>query len=341
MSLDILEEGGGELLGWDHPDAVRRWRRREKSRAPTDRRMDAASAVDRFVDDGDVVTSGGFGHVRISTPIIHEIIRQDVTDLGFLAKTSVFDLDLLIGAGSVSRVEAAYAFAHETRGLAPASRRKVEGGEVEVVAEASNATLQWRFLAAKMGVPFVPARVLAGTETFEKSSAKIVEDPWSGDPVTLIPAAFPDVAFIHVSKADKYGNAVIDGIAVEDPELAAATKRLIVTTEEVVDTEEIRDRPQDTDIPFFLVDAVVEAPYGSHPGEMPYEYYFDESHLAEWLSLSDTQEGTEEYLERYVTGTADFEEYLEAVGGEETLAELEAIERYEQDATYPWTEEEK
>ncbi|MFB6112887.1 MAG: CoA transferase subunit A [Halodesulfurarchaeum sp.] len=336
MSLETTAVGSGDLLAWEHPDEVRRFRREEKTRAVTDKRMTAREAVEEYIDDGDVVTSGGFGHVRISTPIIHEIIRQSVTDLGFLAKTSVYDLDLLIGAGAVSEVEAAYAFAHETRGLAPASRRKIEGGEVEVVAEASNATLQWRFLAAKMGVPFVPTRILSGTDTFEKSSARVVEDPYSGDPVTVVPAAFPDAAFIHVSKADRYGNAVIDGIAVEDPELAAAAKRLIVTTEELVDTEEIRDQPKETAIPFFLVDAVVEAPYGSHPGEMPYCYYFDEEHIAEWLSLSDTQDGVEEYLERYVTGTDSFEEYLERVGGEETIAELEAVEQYEREAEYPW-----
>ncbi|MFB6266332.1 MAG: CoA transferase subunit A [Halodesulfurarchaeum sp.] len=335
--MDIRNQGDGDLVGWAHPDEVREWNREERSRAFEDKRMTAAEAVERFVEDGDLVASGGFGHVRISTPIMHELIRQDVTDLTFSGKTAVFDLDLLIATGNVSKVEAAYSFGHETRGLAPASRRKVEGGEVEVVAEASNAALQWRFLAAKMGIPFIPARILNGTDTFEYSSAKVVEDPWSGEPVTLIPACYPDAAFIHVTKADKYGNAVIDGISVEDPELAGAAKRLIVTAEEIVPTEEIRDRPKETEIPYFLTDAVVEAPYGSHPGEMPYQYYFDEAHIAEWLDSSETEEGVEEYVERYITGTEDFEEYLVAVGGEEKLAELEAIERYEQDAEYPWT----
>ncbi|MFW5919047.1 MAG: CoA transferase subunit A [Halanaeroarchaeum sp.] len=334
--MKVLDEGEGELLGFAEPDEARRWNREEKTRALEDKRMSAAEAVESFVADGDVIASGGFGHVRISTPIIHEIIRQGRSDLALVGKTAVFDSDLLIASGAVSRVEAAYSFAHETRGLAPASRRKVEGGEVEVVAEASNASLQWRLLAGKMGLPFVPARILAGTDTFEKSSAKLVEGPWTGDPITVLPALYPDVAFVHVSKADKYGNAVIDGISVEDPELSAASKRLIVTTEEVVDTDEIRENPSQTDIPFFQVDAVVHAPYGSHPGEMPYQYYFDEDHLAEWLDLSETQEGVETYLDQYVTGTEDFEDYLDAVGGVEHFAELEAIESYETDPEYPW-----
>ncbi|AXR83121.1 CoA transferase subunit A [Natrarchaeobaculum sulfurireducens] len=331
--MNVIDEGEGELVGWEHPDDVRAWNREHRSRAFEDKRMTAREAVERFVDDGDLLASGGFGHVRISTPILHEIVRQGIEDLTLSGKTTVFDADLLIAAGAVSKVEAAYCFAHETRGLAPAGRRRVEEGDVEVVAEASNATLQWRFLAAKMGVPFIPSRILAGTETFEKSSAKIVEDPWTGEPITLVPACYPDAVCIHVSKADKYGNAVIDGISVEDPELAAAAKRLIITAEEIVDSDELRARPKEVEIPYFLVDAVVEAPYGSHPGEMPYQYYFDEAHLEEWMELTETEEGLEEYLERYVTGTEDFEEYLEVVGGEERLADLEAIENYERPET--------
>ena len=334
--MNVIEEGNGELVGWEHPDDAREWMAEEKSRAFEDKRMAAAEAVEAYIEDGDLIAGGGFGHVRISTPILHEIIRQDVTDLVVSGKTAVFDLDLLIGAGQVAGVEVAYSFGHETRGLAPASRRKIEGGEVEVVAEASNGALQWRFLAASMGIPFVPARIMSGTDTFEKSSAKVVEDPWTGEPVTLLPACYPDVAAIHVSKADRYGNAVIDGIAVEDPQLAGAAKRLIVTAEEIVDTEEIRADPDATDVPFFQVDAVVEAPYGSHPGEMPRQYYFDEEHLAEWIELSETEAGAREYVERYVTGTDDFEEYLETIGGEEKLADLEAIEQYEREADYPW-----
>ncbi|MHB9288757.1 CoA transferase subunit A [Halobacteriales archaeon Cl-PHB] len=336
--MHVIEEGEGDLVGWMAPDEARRWKQEYKSPAWTDKRVSAAEAIERFVDDGDLVASGGFGHVRVSMPLVHEIIRQGVGDLTLAAKTSVFDADLLIGSGAVSEVEAAYAFGHETRGLAPASRRKVEDGECEVVSEISNAGLQWRFLAAKKGLPFIPSRILAGTDTFTKSSAKRVEDPWTGDPITLLPACYPDVAMIHVTKCDKYGNAVIDGISVEDPELAGAAKRLLITTEEIVDTDEIRDDPDTTEIPFFLVDAVVEAPYGSHPGEMPYSYYFDEHHIAEWLELSQTEEGTEEYLDRYVHGVGDFEDYLALVGGADKLARLEAIERYDEEAEYPWVD---
>jgi len=259
--------------------------------------------------------------------LIYEIIRQGKRNLTMAGKTAVHDIDILIGAGCVSRVEVAYAFGHELRGLSPAGRRAVETGKCKVVAEISNAGYQWRFLAAAMGLPFIPARILMGTDTFEKSSAKIVRDPWSGKPVCLLPAAYPDVAMFHVPRCDKYGNAQIDGILVEDFELSRAARRVIVTTEEIVDEEVIRRAPDRTVIPFYLVDAVCEVPYGAHPTQMPYLYYFDEAHIREWLTLSRTEEGTKAYFDRYVFGVRDFEEYLERVGGVRKLTYLKRVEQ--------------
>jgi len=334
--LEIMDEGEGPLVGWCDPDEFREWVRDNKSREMADKTMSAEEAVSNFIKDGMYVASGGFGHVRVSMNIIYEIIRQGVKGLTMAGKTSVHDLDVLMAAGCVEKVEAAYSFGHELRGLSPASRRKVEGGEVKVITEWSNAALQWRFKAAAMGLPFIPARILMGTDTFKKSSAKIIRDPYSGKPVTLIPACFPDVAIIHVHRADKYGNAQIDGILVEDYELARAAKRLIVTTEEIVPTDKIRESPWRTSIPYFLVDAVVEQPFASHPCNMPLLYYFDEEHIAEYPALTRTEEGAKEYFEKYVYGVNDFWEYLEVVGGSKRLEKLRRIEQLRERPVYPW-----
>jgi 3-oxoacid CoA-transferase subunit A/glutaconate CoA-transferase subunit A len=259
--------------------------------------------------------------------VVYEIIRQGRRDLAVAGKTAVHDIDVLIGAGCVSKVECAYAFGHELRGLSPAGRRAVESGKVKVVAEISNAGYQWRFLAGMMGIPFIPVRNLMGTDTFEKSSAKQVIDPWSGKTVALLPAAYPDVALFHVPRCDKYGNAQIDGIIVEDYELARAARRVIITTEEIVDEEETRRNPRNTVIPFYVVDAVCEVPYGAHPTQMPYLYFFDEIHIHEWLTLSKTDEGTQKYFETYVFGVADFDDYLEKIGGLRTLNQLKKVEQ--------------
>lgn len=332
-SIEILARGAGELVGWHDPDENRAWIRDHKPRGLTDKRMSVRDAVQRFVHDGDFMAIGGFGHVRVPMAVIYEIVRQRRRSLTMAGKTAVHDIDILIGAGCVSRVECAYAFGHELRGLSPAGRRKVEGGQVQVVAEISNAGFQWRFLAGMMGIPFIPVRGLVGTDTFDKSSAIQVRDPWSGKPVTLLPAAYPDVALIHVHRCDRFGNAQVDGIPMEDFELARAARRVIVSTEEIIDEEVTRSNPRQTLIPFYVVDAVCEVPHGSHPCQMPYRYYFDEEHIAEWLSLAKSESGAQEYLHRYVHGVSDFAEYLELVGGKGKLDRLGRQERLEAPAT--------
>ena len=325
--MDVLREGKGELIGWRDPDENREWVRQNKSRELRDKRTTVAEAVRTFVRDGDFIASGGFGHVRVSMALIYEIVRQGRRNLAMAGKTAVHDIDILIGGGCVNRVEVAYSFGHELRGLSPAGRRGVETGSVRVVAETTNACFQWRFLAAAMGVPFMVSRTLMGTDTFEKSSAKVVTDPWSGKPVCLLPASYPDVALLHVHRADRFGNCQVDGAIVEDFELARAARRIIVTTEEIVDEEVIRRESYRTAIPFFLVDALCEVPFGSHPANMPGRYYFDEDHIREWMTMAKTIEGTHAYFQKYVHGVRDYDEYLEKVGGIRRMNELRNLER--------------
>jgi len=333
--LEVLDSGEAELLAWLDPDE-RRKMVREKRRDLYDKRISVREAVSKYVRDGCYIAFGGFGHVRIPMAIIYEIIRQRKRNLIMAGKTAVHDSDILIASGCVSKIEVAYAFGHELRGLSPASRRAVEEGRCKVVSEWSNAAFQWRFLAAAMGLPFIPARVTLGSDTFRKSSAKIVRDPFSGKPICLVPACYPDVVFIHVHRCDIYGNTQIDGILCEDFELARAAKRLIITTEEIVDSEVIRKKPWRTVIPYFLVDAVVEIPYGAHPCNMPYLYYFDEEHIGEWLKLSRTEEGVQQYLDKYVYGVEDFNEYLELVGGVRKLNYLKRLEQLREELKVPW-----
>jgi acyl CoA:acetate/3-ketoacid CoA transferase alpha subunit len=184
-----LSEGKGELLGWHDPDEARQWVQENKSRELNDKTMSAKEAVSRFVRDQDFIASGGFGHVRVAMGIVYEIVRQKKRNLAMAGKTAVHDLDILVSSGCVNKVEVAYSFGHELRGLSPASRRMVETGQCKVVAETSNAAYQWRFLAGMMGLPFIPSRNLLGTDTGNYSSCKVVKDPFGGKPINLIPAA--------------------------------------------------------------------------------------------------------------------------------------------------------
>ncbi len=338
--MEVLAEGKGELVGWHDPDENRGWVRENKSRDLKDKRMTVAEAVAKYVPDGALIALGGFGHIRVSMAAVYEIIRQRKKHLIMAGKTAVHDADVLVGAGCVDRLEVAYCFGHELRGLSPASRRAVETGQCKVVAELSNAAYQWRFLAAAMGLPFVPARNLLGTDTFRYSSAKTVKDPFSGKAICLLPACYPDVVFIHVPRCDMYGNAQIDGTLIEDFELARAARRLILTTEEIVPEDVIRSQPHRTAIPFFLVDAVVEVPYGSHPCQMPYLYFFDEEQIGEWLRVSRSPEGTEEYFQKYVHGVKDSFEYLERAGGLRKMDYLKKVEQLREPMTAPWLKKE-
>lgn len=334
--MQTLFEGDGELIGWHDPDENRQWIAENKSHDLRDKRMSVAEAVGRFVHDGDFLAMGGFGHIRIPMAVVYEIVRQRRRNLIMAGKTAVHDVDILIGAGCVDRIEVAYAFGHELRGLSPAGRRNVENGRVKVTGEISNAGYQWRFLAGMMGVPFIPTRSMLGTDTLKHSSAKVVQDPWSGKPIALVPAAYPDVAVFHVPRCDMYGNAQIDGIIVEDFELARAARRVIVSAEEVVDTEVIRAEPWRTVIPFFAVDAVCEVRYGAHPTQMSCVYFFDEEHIAEWFVLGKTDEGAQAYFDKYVHGVRDFSEYIELVGGEEKMEYLRQVEQHKAPMRAPW-----
>jgi acyl CoA:acetate/3-ketoacid CoA transferase alpha subunit/acyl CoA:acetate/3-ketoacid CoA transferase beta subunit len=331
-----VKKGAGKLIGWHDPDENREWIVQNKSRGLIDKRMSVQQAVSKYIPDGSLLAMGGFGHVRVSMAIVYEIIRQNKQHLTMFGKTAVHDLDVLVGSGCVDKVEVAYSFGHELRGLSPASRRAVETGKCKVTGEISNAGFQWRFLAAMMGLPFIPTRVMLGTDTFAHSSAQTMVDPFSGKQLCLLPACYPDVAVIHVPRCDKFGNAQIDGITVEDFELSRAARHLILTTEKIVESKDIRQEPWKTVIPFYLVSAVVKTPFGSHPCQMPYQYFFDEDHIGEWLSDSTTEEGVQRYLEKYVYGVKNFSEYLQCVGGTKKLKKLARIERFEEPMTAPW-----
>ena len=298
---------------------------RQKSRAMVDKRMSVKEAVSRFIHDGDYIATGGFGSVRFATAVLHEIVRTRKRNLGFSGHSTTHDFQILAAGGVIDRCDIAYVVGLEMRGLSPNGRRFMESGRVRT-AEWSNAGLAWRYKAAAMGVPFLPVRTMLGSDTERFSSAKEITCPYTGQKLLAVPALYPDVSIIHVHQADAFGNAQIDGITIVDLDLARASKRLIVTAERIISTDEIRRHPEKTSIPSWLVDAVCLVPCGSYPGEMPYEYTSDEQHLAQWVDAERDEAAFARFLDRYIYGTQSFEEYLEAIGGEARLQELRAAE---------------
>lgn len=321
--MRVVESGIGELIQPPDLDAFREWNREKKSRALVDKVMTEKEAVSRFVYDGCYIATELYGTVRCPMTLVREVVRQGKKDLR-VAGQGVTELDLWLGAGLVKALDITY-IGLEVYGVSNALRRAVESGQVEKVVEWSNGGITWRLKATSMGVPFIPVRAMLGSDTLKYSAAKVVECPFTGEKICLLPALILDVALIHVHRADRYGNAQIDGISGFALEMSRACKRLIISAEEIVDTEEIRRYPDRTMIPYYLVDAVVHAPYGSHPGEMVYCYARDEQQLKEWVEASKTEDGTQAYLDKYVYGLADHQEYLELIG-EERLEQLRAEE---------------
>jgi glutaconate CoA-transferase subunit A len=324
--LNVVESGIGELIQSPDMNAFREWNR-QKSRKLTDKLMTEAEAVERFVYDGCYIGTELYGTVRCPMTLVREVLRQGVKDLR-VAGQGVTELDLWLAAGIVKTLDITY-IGLEVYGVSRALRREVESGRVEKVVEWSNGGITWRFKAASMGVPFLPVRAMVGTDTLKYSAAKVVECPFTGQKVALLPALILDVGLIHVHRADRYGNCQIEGINGFAHEMARASRRLIVSAEEIVDTDEIRRYPDRTAIPYYLVDAVVHAPFGSHPGEMAYAYCRDEPEIKAWVEASETAEGAQAYLQEWIYDLPDHQAYLEKVGRERLDRLVEGRERRE------------
>ncbi len=310
--MKIIQSGIGELIQPPDLNAFREWNRTQKTRKLVDKVMTEEEAVGRFVYDGCYIGTELYGTVRCPMTLVREVLRQGVQDLR-VAGQGVTELDLWLAAGIVKTLDITY-IGLEVYGISKALRREVESGRVEKVVEWSNGGITWRFKAASMGVPFIPVRAMLGTDTLKYSSAVVVECPFTGEPTALLPALILDVGLIHVHRADRYGNCQIEGISGFAFEMSRACKRLVVSAEEIVPTEEIRKYPDRTMIPYYLVDAVVHAPFGSHPGEMAYLYCRDEPEIKAWVEAVNTEEGARAYLQEWVYDLPDHQAYLDKVG---------------------------
>jgi len=320
------ENGSGPLFVDPSADRLRA-ALRDKPRALTDKLTTVQEAVARLVHDGDYLAIGGFGCDRLPVAVVHEILRQRKQDLAFAGHTATHDFQLLCagnltGRGrTLAKVDAAYVVGLEARGLSAHARRVMESGTLEVC-EWSNYALAVRLQAAAMGVSFLPTRTMLGTDTFAQSAGKIIECPFTGQTFAALPALSPDIAAIHVHESDRFGNCRIRGTTVADLDLARASKRVIITCERLIPPEEIRRDPSLTAIPFLCVDAVCEVPYGSYPGNMPYEYFSDEPHLRRWLEVEKDETEYLRFLDEYIFGLPDFAAYLQKCGGLPRLQEL-------------------
>lgn len=313
----------GKIFTEINPDVMRDFFRK-KSKKMVNKLTTVKKAVSEMIYDGDYIAVGGFGMIRIPTAALHEIVRQERKGLGFSGLTSTHDCEILVAGKCINKCDIAYVIGLEAMGI-PKMTRKYFENEVECT-EWTNATLSWRLKAAAMGLSFLPVRTMLGTDTGKYSAAKEITCPFTGKKMFAVPALYPDVAVIHVHEADVFGNSHIKGIIVSDTDLAKAAKKLIITTEKIVPTEFFRNNSENTTIPFYLVDAVIEVPYGSYPGNMPYEYFLDVEHLNDWLKAEENPETYKEFIEKNIYNCKNFNEYLNLNGGLEKMRKLRNTE---------------
>ncbi len=309
--IPIIYEGEAPLIQPIDLEGFRE-HNRKKSKALIDKTMSEKEAIDKYLNDGDYIGFELYGTVRCPMTLTREIVRSGKKDFRIVGQ-GVHELDLLFAADLVREIDFTY-IGLEVYGISANMRRSVESGAVTKIVEWSNAALTWRFKAASMGIPFIPTRSMLGTDTIRKSSAKVVECPFTGINVALLPALIVDVAFIHVHRADKHGNCQIDGISGFAFEMARACKTLIISAEEIVDAEEIREHPDRTIIPYYLVDAVVHAPYGSWPGEMSGMYERDEPHYKDFVVKQKTKENMDLYMNEWIYDLPDHSALIEKIG---------------------------
>jgi len=159
---------------------------------------------------------------------------------------------------------------------------------------------------------------MLGSDLVGVAGMKTIQDPYSGETLAAVPALFPDVALLHVHRADRFGNCQIDGYPHMDADIARAATTVLVTAEELISEDETRRHPDRTVIPGFAVDAVALVPWGSYPHECYGLYEADFDHFAEYTTAIDTKgmDAVGEYLGRYVYGPATWDEYLDLFGGE-------------------------
>jgi glutaconate CoA-transferase subunit A len=281
-----------------------------------DRRMSMADAIGRYVPDGSVVALGCALEPLIPFAAGHELIRQRRRDLTLVGPISDMLFDQLIGAGCVARVVAAWV-GNVSEGLGHNYRRATEQSipRVITVEDHSNFTIALALLAGALGAPYIPTTSLLGSDIVrDHPSLRVAPSPLDGRPHLLVPALQPDVAILHVQRADEAGRAHVWGGLGICEEAALAARGVIYTTEEIVPAEVILSDPNRVLAPAMKTLAVVHAPGGAHPSPVQGYYNRDHAAYAEYHRQTRAPEGFAAWLDEWVLGVPDHAAYLEHLG---------------------------
>jgi glutaconate CoA-transferase subunit A len=268
--------------------------------------MTMADAIARFVPDGSTVAMGTCLEPLIPFAAGHEIIRQRRRDLELVGPISDALFDQLIGAGCVRRVTAAWV-GNVSEGLGHCYRRACEG-QIPVTLEVrdhSNFSISLALWAAAWNVPSIPTRTLLGSDI-----PRTNPDLQVGDGLVHVKAVRPDVAVVHVQRADEMGRAHAWGPLGITEEAGLAADRVVVSCEELVDASVTLSDPNRILFPETKVVAVVHEPGGAHPSPVQGFFRRDHSFYRDYAERSRTADGFEAWLKTWVLDMPNRETYL-------------------------------
>ncbi|MBN20341.1 MAG: 3-oxoadipate--succinyl-CoA transferase subunit A [Bdellovibrionaceae bacterium] len=291
-------------------------------------------AIASSLRSGDSLVIEGFTHL-IGFAAGHEIIRQKIKRLKAIRLTPDLVYDQMIEAGIVSELIFSWA-GNPGVGSLHAIRRRTEAryGKPKLkLDEYSHFGMLGRLMAGSAGLPFWTLRNFSGTDLPRNSNIKSVECPYTGEVLATVPAIHPDLAIIHVQKADRMGNAQVWGLMGTQKESAFAAKKVIIVAEEIVESSEIRKDPNRTLIPGVVVDFVVHEPWGAHPSYAQGYYDRDNDFYIQWDEISRDPETYQKWLNEFVYSVSDRREYMQKMGTN-LMEKIKADARYCQGVNY-------
>lgn len=279
-------------------------------------RMAKLTTIDQAVaqiPDGSRIVLGGFSVYQRPMAAVHALIRAGKKDLTIIGVINSIETDMLIGAGAVRKVETSYV-GLEKFGLAGNFRRAMQSGQLEV--EYYSEMMAWdRHRADREGMEFWPASYLGGNDIVKTNpNIKPITSPFSGKKIWLVPAANVDYAIIHAYAGDKYGNLQhqerIGMPQTVDFDSARGAKKVIATVEHLLDEASVQEHVDRTIVPAFKTAALAHIPNGAHPTQVLDSTVIDSEFFTEYAAASAKEDSFQAFLDRYIYGTENFEEYL-------------------------------
>jgi glutaconate CoA-transferase subunit A len=287
---------------------------------PVPKLLSLSEAIDRFVPDGSSIALGLAQETLIPFAAGHELIRQRKKHLTLIGPISDILFDQIIGAGCVRKIRAAWV-GNVITGSSYNFRRGVEDGTLEME-DHSNLTVAMALRAGAMGVSFMPARTALGSDLFKtNTSLKTMTCPFSGDTLNAVRAINPDVAIVHLQRADKFGNAHAWGNLGLTRDACLASRSIIITAEDIVEPDVISRDPNRVITPGFRVSAVVHAPWGGHPSPVPGYYNRDHQAFIDYRNQSKTSDDYAKWKKYWVDSVRSPQAYTKLLG-DKRIAEL-------------------